>query len=109
MKYSETYKGTFLKAADLKGSARTLTIGSIELEEVGNDGRKPVVAFAETDQKLVLNKVNASVLAAAFGDDMASWEGKPIVLRPETTDFGGKRVPCLRVGIPTDYLTPGPY
>ena len=109
MKYSDTYKGAFLKAADLKGSARTLTIGSIELEEVGNDGRKPVVAFAETDQKLVLNKTNASVLATAYGNEMGDWEGKLIVLRPDMTDFGGKRVPCLRVGIPTDYLTPGPY
>ncbi len=100
MKYSDTYKGAFLRAADLKGTPLKLTIDNIALEEVGDDGRKPVMAFRETEQKLVLNRTNASVLAEAFGDDMAAWEGQEILLRPEMTDFGGKRVPCLRIAAP---------
>ena len=89
-----------MKAADLKGTPRRLTISGIALEAVGDDGDKPVMSFSETDQKLVLNKTNASLLAEAFGDEMADWEGQAILLKPETTDFAGKRVPCLRIAIP---------
>lgn len=101
MKFSDAYKGSFLKAADLDNKTIRRTIKSLDMETIGDDGKEKVVArFKEDDQGFVLNKTNASILAESLGDDMDGWVGRTILLRPDKTQFNGKMVPCIRVAIP---------
>lgn len=106
MKFTDVFKGGFFKAADLKGKPARLTIANIQLEDVGDD-RKPVARFEEAEQALVLNKTNAGVLADAYGDETDDWIGQVIIIKPDKTDYAGKRVDCIRVAIPTK-KTPSP-
>ena len=49
---------------------------------------------------LALNRTNNRAIRGAYGDDVAGWAGKLIVLYPTQADFGGKMVGALRVRIP---------
>ena len=64
--------------------------------------------FHETDQALVLNKTNASVLVDAWGEEMDDWVDHVIILKPDKTDFQGKRVDCIRVALPKTAAPVGP-
>jgi hypothetical protein len=99
MKWSEKFRGSYMKHADLGGQARRVTIANIGEEKIG-DENKMILYFEETDQGLVVNKTNASVLQEAFGDEMAAVVGKKIILRPDECDFQGKRTGCVRISIP---------
>jgi hypothetical protein len=46
---------------------------------------------------LVVNKTNATTLARAFGKDFEDWVGRRVEIRPETTMYGGKIVPAIRL------------
>ena len=48
----------------------------------------------------MLNHVNNRTIRGAFGDDIAGWAGKIIVVFPTMADFRGKMGPALRVRIP---------
>ena len=95
----KTAFGSYLKAEDLQGKAIKATIEHVGLEDFKSDKgseKRLVCHFAGKDKTLLLNRTNADALAAIFGDDYDHWTG-PVVLYPDTTMFGGKRVPCLRV------------
>ena len=97
----KTAFGSYLKAEDLQGKSVRISLERVALEDIkGNDGkmeRKLVAHFTGKDKGLVLNRTNADSLAAIFvDDDYENWSG-PIVLFPDMTTFGGKRVPCIRI------------
>ena len=101
MKFSETRPSKYLKASDLEDREIILTMDYVEVQELyGQDAEKPVLFFRDTEKALVLNVTNGNTIAGEYGDEMDSWSGKPIIVYPDRTDFGGKRVPCLRVKIP---------
>jgi hypothetical protein len=106
MKFTDAYKGSFLKAADLKDGARNYVIDSIGPEEVGGE-TKIVMRFTDTDQALVLNKTNAGILLEVWGDEMDDWAGKQVLLKLDKTELKGKKVDCIRLSVPQDG-TPGP-
>ena len=105
-KVSETFASTYLKGAELVGRAPlSLTIESAEIEVFdgldGGDKRpKPVLTFFHTPKKMVLNRTNSMLLAAAFGDDTGAWIGKTIEVYAEKIPFQGRIVDGLRVRIP---------
>jgi len=95
----KTAFGAYLKAEDLQGKAIRAKIEQVSLEDFKGDKgteKRLVCHFEGKDKALLLNRTNADALAAIFGDDYDHWTG-PVVLYPDTTMFGGKRVPCLRV------------
>jgi hypothetical protein len=98
--FDELYGSRFLSATDLKGPV-TATIERVEEETFARDGKparpKAVLYFKNAKKGVVLNKTNANVLAQAFGKDMKKWPGKRTDIKPETTIFGGKPVPALRL------------
>lgn len=91
----------WLKASDLKKDGKPikirLTIDRAEIVEFKDNTKKLGVFFTGKEKGLVLNKTNAQLIAEQHGPDSGQWHGKPIVIFPTTTDFGGERVECIRV------------
>ncbi len=97
----EMFPTEHIKCADLRGEPRTFTITTVAKQEVdGEKGIKVrgVVKFKETDQSLVMNRTNASLLMAMFGPNPQAWLGKRVTLKPDETKFGPDTVPCIRIG-----------
>jgi hypothetical protein len=83
--WDELYPGRFIKCADLKGKNVTLTIASVDLEELeGDKGKqiKGVVGFDKTEKQLALNKTNGICLKEMFGKKVQGWVGKRVTLMP---------------------------
>lgn len=92
----------FLAAPEFKGRDVTLTIASVNMDELPIAGRsdterRAVVRFKETKKKLVLNKTNAKTIAKLLGPLTVEWMGQRVTLYPTTTKFGRETVECIRV------------
>ena len=102
MKISAAFPSNYVKASDLNGKPCPLTIRTCVLEELGqgNDKeKKPVLYFNKAQKGLVLNKTNANVIADAYGDDTANWEGKAVEVYPTEVEFKGKLVDGIRLRV----------
>jgi hypothetical protein len=105
VKISQAFPSKWLKAADLDGKEWKRTIHSVELVDVGQEGKpenKPCLYFTGKDgdrseKGIVLNVTNATSISAAFGDETDGWAGKEIVVYPDSVMFQGKPTPCIRV------------
>lgn len=97
MDINSLFPSNYLKAADLKGAARQVTIESVAVEDMGQGEKKPVLKFAGVPTGLVLNKTNAQMIAAHFGTETTSWTGKQIELYPDKVPFQGRIVDAIRV------------
>ena len=73
MKISSMFSGSkYLKAADLNGGDKVVTIDRVVEEEVGLEKeRKPVCYFSGLQKGFVLNKTNSDRLAHKLGDETA--------------------------------------
>ena len=96
MDYTDIYRSSYMRAADLGGRTAKYTISACKAEVVGEDKRL-VLAFSNNDMPLVLNKTNATTLAELYGPETGAWEGNAIKLVPSTTSFQGKMVKCIRI------------
>ena len=99
MKISDAYPSKYLKAADLGGQPRTVTITDIEETEVGIEReRKFCMSFAGKSKQLVLNKTNMSSLRQIFGDaDLEDVSGKQVTLVVREVDFHGETHSVIRI------------
>lgn len=99
--YKLLHPRNYISAADLDGKDRTLTIESVQHEEVvGEAGRKenlPVVTFAKAVKKFILNRTNAKSIANQHGPDVDGWAGKTVTIYPTTTKAKGEVTECIRV------------
>lgn len=98
-KISDIYSSNanFLRCEDLQKKRVSVTIEDVTVEKIGDD-KKLVLSFEGKEKKLALNKTNARMLEDLTGsDDSESWIGYRITLRPDMTDYQGKRVPCIRI------------
>ena len=95
----DLFPSRFLKAADLKGQKRTLTISKITSEEVGKDKKaEPIIYFQKCTKGLVLNKTNAKRIAEVLGSKaLADWPGKSVALYSKMVEFAGDLVPAIRI------------
>lgn len=95
------FPSKYLRASDLGGKPKIVTIDSVTEDLFENEGRKekkPIVNFAEPDVKgLVCNKTNFLTIASICGDDTNDWRGKKIVIYPELVAFRGKASEAVRV------------
>lgn len=85
--WDELYPGRFLKAGEFRGKKVTLTIASVDLDELeSDDGKKVkgVITFKETPKQIPLNKTNGICIKAMFGRKLPDWEGKRVTLFPST-------------------------
>lgn len=98
MKRHEAFPSKWLKTEDLQGKPRVVTIEAVGIEDIGDDGdRKPVMSFQGMEKGFVLNSTNFDTIAEAYGEETDDWHGHKIELYPTTTDFKGKRTPCIRI------------
>lgn len=99
MDVKKAFPSKFLKASDLDGAARTVTISHVKTEEVGQTkDRKLVVYFKGKSKGLVLNKTNCNKIVSITGEgDTDDWKGRVIAIYPTETEFQGETVECIRV------------
>jgi hypothetical protein len=100
--FDELYPGRFLKAGQLGERKPTVTILSVELDElVGENGQpkmKGVIAFREIKYQLALNKTNGELLKAMFGRDLNKWPGRRLTLYQGKVEHGSwKGQPAIRI------------
>ncbi|MCP4571458.1 MAG: hypothetical protein GY838_03830 [bacterium] len=99
------YPSPFLKAADLGGEQRLVTIAKISPPvSVGmGDDKKPLIHFDGAPKPMVLNVTNFLTIKAMYGSTDTDWVGRQVFIVPTTTEYQGKVVPCIRVkpGVPT--------
>jgi hypothetical protein len=103
---SERFPKKYFKAEDLKLQPLVLEIEEERLEEItdpktGKAVEKSVVAFVETERKLVLNATNWDLIVEVTGcSDACDWPGNKIELFADKTSMAGSRVDCVRVREP---------
>lgn len=100
MKISQLYPSKYVKAADLEGRTITLTIAKLTLETLGHGAeqeKKPVLYFDKATKGLVLNRTNAMIIAALYGDESNDWTGKRISIYPTRVKAFGQMQDCIRV------------
>lgn len=105
MNINQLYGGTYLRAADLGGQARQVTITKWEIADF-DDGKKLVLSFSSAEKGLVLNKTNAKMISAYYGEDADAWIGKRIELRPEKVAYQGEIRDAIRVYVPQGQQPP---
>lgn len=94
--WDELYPGRFLKAGELGDRKVTLTIASVDTEELeGDKGKKVkgIIAFERTPRQLALNRTNGVCLREMFGRKLDAWPGKRVTLF--AAEWNGE--PCIRV------------
>ena len=100
--YKSKFPSKYLKADDLEGrEGRRMKVEITRWtdEAVGTPPEEKAVLYFRDEQKgLILNKINGDSISEIAGtDDLDRWVGVGITLVAARTDFGGKRVPCIRV------------
>ena len=102
MNIDQSFPSPYVKASDLNGKPRPLTIRTCVLEELGQGSdkeQKPVLYFNGAQKGLVLNKTNANVIVDAYGKMTEDWEGKPVEVYPTQVEFKGKLVDGIRLRV----------
>ena len=111
MDINQAFPSKYLKASDLGGKPRVVTIDRVEYEEVGKArDRKAVLYLRELpDKGIVLNKTNATTIMGALqSGDTDEWTGQKIVLFEAQIEFQGTVGPAIRVRKYVATQTPKP-
>jgi hypothetical protein len=104
---SEAFPSKYWRPADLPKPV-LLQIKLVTIETIGQPGkqeRKPIMYFTKPDggevtKSLPLNVTNGRMLQKLYGDNLAGWEGKPIVLYSTTVDVRGEQKDAIRLRAP---------
>jgi hypothetical protein len=106
MTRDEVFPSKYLKAADLKGKPRIVTIERAQYETLksldGKETQKIVLYFENVPKSLPLNATNFDAVCDATGfPDTEDWPGQRIELYPTKTSMGGQLVDCIRIRPPS--------
>jgi hypothetical protein len=113
--FDDLYGSRYFSASDLHGETPRHRIGKVEIAELkdqnGTTKKKMLVYLNGVEKPLVLNKTNATKLAAAFGKDSRNWIGVYIELYSEMTSLGKEGVrlrPLKKPTVSSDPISSGP-
>src|SRR6266851_4721729 len=107
MHIESAFPSKYLKGADLNGKTVRATIDRVEIEEVGDGDRKPVVYFRNSDKGLALNRINADTISSIYGPETDDWQGLVVELYFDpNVYYGPKKVGGLRVRVPKQATAP---
>ena len=99
--WRDSIPSKWLKASDLDGKPRLVTVKRFSVEQIVEGKTGPVVWFQEEEKGLGLNITNGKTIEKVCGSaDPDEWKGKAIVLYPTETEFRGETVDCIRVRAP---------
>jgi len=95
--FNDLYGSKYLSAADLNGDTIRKRIGRFTVEELkdpkdNSSKRRIILYFNDLAKALVLNKTNATKLAASHGQDPNAWIGIVCELYAEMTSLGKEGV-----------------
>lgn len=95
---NEFFDSKWLSAGDLGNREHKLTIERTDIAEFKEGAeRKPAIYFVGRKKGMALNKTNAKKLASQWGNEMNAWIGKEVIVYPDTTEFNGNTVECIRL------------
>jgi hypothetical protein len=105
--FSDFFPSKYWRPADLPNPV-LLHIKLVTMETIGQPGkqeRKPIMYFTKPDgsevtKSLPLNVTNGRTLQKLYGDNLAAWEGNPIVLYSTTVDVRGEQKEAIRLRAP---------
>jgi arabinogalactan endo-1,4-beta-galactosidase len=100
MNIQEAFPSKYIKAADLNDQNVRVIMERVEMEDIGDDGDKPVLYFRGKAKGMVMNKTNSNNIAMVYGDETDDWVGKDLILYPTMVDYQGRSVPAIRVRAP---------
>jgi hypothetical protein len=107
MNIDQAFPSKYLSSEDLEGREIRVTIARVEIEEVGRDrDKKPILYFTKAKKGMVLNKTNAKMIKAAYGNNTDEWEDREIIIFSMKVQFGDEIVDGIRVKIPTQRAAP---
>jgi len=99
--WRDSIPSKWLKAKDLEGQPKLVTIKRFSVEKITDDKQGPVIWFQEFGKGLGLNITNGKKVEGICGTgDPSGWIGKRIVIYPTETEFQGDTVDCIRVRAP---------
>jgi hypothetical protein len=83
----DIYPSRFLRGADIPGTGWLVTITDVALEELddfnGGKRQKIVLALAELDKEIALNRTQSRDLQDFYGPDASQWKGQKVAISPE--------------------------
>ena len=90
---SDLFPSKWLKAEDLEGRPRTVRIAEVTIEPLrqpdGTSKPAAIVTFERATKRLILNKTQATALAAIMGSEVFDdWVGRYVMLKPATAQNG---------------------
>jgi hypothetical protein len=102
---SDIYASNYLKATDLQplGQRRTALVHGVAAEPIGPEQKQALVLDLVTTsgkawpKRAILNKTNAFLMAAAFGEDTDNWAGHQISIWAENVIFKGQVLPGIKL------------
>jgi len=103
MKYSDAFPSRYMRADDLQGTDRIVTITSVDFEDFTDPKTrrtetKPVLRFREKAAKdLVLNRTNFKTISTVLGEETDDWVGQSIVLYATRVESFGDMVEAIRI------------
>lgn len=93
------FPSNYLKASDFP-APRTLTIASVQPEDMSDGKIKPVVRFYGEAKGWVLNKTNAESIKKGYGSQIPGWVGRPVELFSMTVQGPNGLTAGIRCRIP---------
>jgi len=105
LRLDDAFPSNYIRASDLGGKEHTLTISNITIETLGQGqdaDEKPVVAFEGRKKRWVMNKTNALTLAGDYGQDMADWFGRDVILFSMKVQGPNGLVDGIRCRVPAE-------
>ncbi|MCD6492429.1 MAG: hypothetical protein J7K36_01285 [Archaeoglobaceae archaeon] len=102
---SAIYGGTFLtgkmaKEIGLEGVQKVAKVEKVSFTKKGEDLEQTKIGLTFEkfpEFQLLLNKTNAKVMIAKFGDDFSQWEGKEIKVVIKEVEVSGVPTPVIRL------------
>jgi hypothetical protein len=89
MRKSEAFPSRFFRAQDLVGKPLTVTVASVDYEDVG-DVQKLVMRFQGHERGLVVNATNWDLMTLITkSDDSEDWVGARVTMFAEKVSFRG--------------------
>lgn len=101
MKWEEAFPSAYLNAGDIPVAGVTVTILTVAMVDVNDDGSlrsvKPVATLKGQDKGLIINQANKASLEGWFGDEMDACFGKSVMLHRTKVPFGRRMVDAIRM------------